>query len=51
VRASGEITWEHTVKQAESVPPSAVGSVLDSMPESVRENVLRVYLGASYEDT
>ena len=53
--ASREITWECTVKQAGSVPSSAVGSVLESMPGSELENVLggvlgsvlRVYLGAS----
>jgi len=33
------------------VPWSAIGSVLESMPESVLENVLGVYLGASCELT
>jgi len=51
IRVSSEITWEHTVTQAESVPSSAVGCVLKSMPEGVQENVLGVYLGASYDDS
>jgi hypothetical protein len=33
------------------VPPSAIRSVLESMPGSVLENLLRVYLGASWELT
>jgi hypothetical protein len=33
------------------VPSSAIGSVLESMPGSVLENVLGVYLGASCELT
>ena len=43
--------WEHTVKQAGCVPSSTSESVLGSMPGSVLENVLRVYLGASCELT
>ena len=31
VGVSGELTWEHTVKQAGSVPSSAIGSVLESV--------------------
>ena len=40
LRVSCELTWEHTVKQAESLPPSAIGSVHESMPGSVLDNVL-----------
>jgi hypothetical protein len=55
LRASWELTWERTVKQAGSVPSSAIGRVLESIPGSVLENVLGgvlgsvlgVYLGAS----
>jgi hypothetical protein len=46
--ASSELTWERIVKQAGTVPSSAIGSVLESMPGSVLEkSVLGVYLGAS----
>jgi len=43
---SWELTWECIVKQAESVPSSAIGSVLESMLKSAIESVLRAYLGA-----
>jgi len=33
--------------RAGSVPPSAIGSVLEGMPRSVHEDVLGVYFGAS----
>ena len=46
---SSEHTWERTVKQAGSVPSSAIGSVLESVLGSVIESVLRAYLGASNE--
>ena len=53
-RASSDLTWKRTVKQAGSEPSSAIRSVLESMPGSVLENVLGVlgsvlgvYLGAS----
>jgi hypothetical protein len=54
LRASCELTWEHTVKQAGSVPSSAIERLLESVPGSVLENVLggvlvrvfRVCLGA-----
>ena len=51
LRASCEHTWERTVKQAGSVPSSAIGSVLESMPGGVHGSVLGVYLGASCERT
>jgi hypothetical protein len=38
-------TWERTVKQARSAPSSAIGGVLESMPGSVLQSVLRAYLG------
>jgi hypothetical protein len=41
-RASWELTWERTVKQAGSVPSSAIGSVLESLIGSVLENILGV---------
>ena len=41
------LTWEGIVNQVGSVPLSAIGNVLESMPGSVLENVLGVYLGAS----
>ena len=47
--ASWELVWERTVKQAGCVPSSAIKSVLESMPGSVLENVLGVYLGAYSE--
>jgi len=34
-----ESIWERTIKQGRSVPSSAIGSVLESMPGSVLENV------------
>ena len=51
LKASWELVWECTVKQAGSVPSSTSESVLGSMPGSVLENVLGVYLGASCELT
>jgi len=36
-----QLTWKRTVKQVGSVPLGAIGSILDSMPGSVLENVLR----------
>jgi hypothetical protein len=39
LRTSCELTWERTVKQAGSVPSSAIGSVIESD--------LEVYLGVS----
>jgi len=53
LRASWELTWEHIVKQAGSVPSSAIGSVpssamrsvLKSMLGSTSASVLRAYLG------
>jgi hypothetical protein len=47
LRASRELVWARKVKQAGNVPSSAIGSVLESMPESVLENVLGVYLTVS----
>jgi len=44
---TGERTWERRVKQAGSVPSSAIGSVINSMLGSVLDSVLGVYLGAS----
>jgi hypothetical protein len=41
-----ESNWERTVKQAGSVPSSAIRSVLESMPRSVLENVLGGVLGS-----
>jgi len=41
--------WERTVKQAGSVPSSAIGSVLESMPGSVLRLYSEVYLGAYSE--
>jgi hypothetical protein len=38
--ASCELTWEHTVKQAGSVRSRPIGSILETMPRSVLENVL-----------
>jgi hypothetical protein len=35
--------WEHLVKQVGSVPSSAIGSILESMPGSV----LKMYLDVS----
>jgi len=35
------ITWEYTVKQTESVPSSAFGSVLKNMLRGVFENILK----------
>jgi len=46
LRASWELTWVRTVKQAGSVPSSAIGSVLESMPRGVLENVLGGVLGS-----
>ena len=42
-----ECTWECIVMQAGSALSGAIGSVLESMPRSVLENVLGVYFGAS----
>ena len=58
-KASWELTCQCTVKQAGIIPFSAIRSVLESMPGSVRENVLEgeqgrilgVYLGASLNPT
>ena len=41
-----ESNWERTVKQAGSVPWSAIGRVLESMPGSVLDNVLGGALGS-----
>ena len=46
LRPSRELTWERTVKQARSVPSSAIRSVLESMLGSVLENVLGGVLGS-----
>jgi hypothetical protein len=43
--------WELTVKEAGCLPSSTGESVLGSMPGSVLENVLGVYLGASCDVT
>jgi len=40
LRAYCELTWERTVKQAGSVPSSAIGSVFESVLGSVLESVL-----------
>jgi hypothetical protein len=40
VRAFSELTWEGIVKQAGSVPSSAIESVFESVLGSVCENVL-----------
>jgi len=44
--ASLELIRERTVKQAGSVPLSAIGSVLESVLGSVIESILGVYLGS-----
>ena len=46
LRMSLELTREHTVKQAGSVPLIAIGSILETVLESMIENVYRAYLGA-----
>ena len=46
-----ESIWERTIKQARSVPLSAIRSVLESKSGSILENWLRVYFGASWEHT
>jgi len=38
--------WERILKQAGSVPSSAIGSVLESMPGSVLGSIFRAYLRA-----
>jgi hypothetical protein len=50
-RASEELVLEQTVKQAASVPSSAIRRVRERMSGSVLENVMVVYLGASWELT
>ena len=49
--ASRELTREHIVKQAGSVQSSAMGSVLESMPRSGHQNILRGVLGSVLEFT
>ena len=49
LRASTELTWGRIVKQNESMAPSALGSVFESIHGSVLESVLRAYLGACNE--
>jgi hypothetical protein len=44
---SGDLVWERTVKKAGNVSSSAVESVLQSMPQSVLENLLGVYMTLS----
>ena len=51
MRESRELNWECTVKQAGSVPSSAIGSVLETMPGNVLENVLGTVLGSDSEYT
>jgi len=59
LRASWELTWERTVKQARSAPLSAIRSIFESTLGRVLENVLggvlasvfRVYVGTSWELT
>ena len=46
LRASTELTWERIVKQAASVPSSAIRSVHESVLGSVIESVLGAYLRA-----
>jgi hypothetical protein len=46
LRASGEHTWEHIVKQDGSVASSGIGSKFESILRSVLESVLRAYLEA-----
>ena len=41
------LVWERTFQQAGCVPSSAIRSVLETMPGSILENLLGVYLGAS----
>jgi hypothetical protein len=48
---SPELTLEHTLKQAGSVPSSAIGRVLESMPGSGLASVLGVYFVVSCEHT
>jgi hypothetical protein len=43
--------WERTVKHAGSVPSSAIGTVLESMPGSVPRLYSEVWLGAYLECT
>jgi hypothetical protein len=47
--AYSECTRERTVKQAGSVPSSAIGNVLESMLGSVLESVLGGVLGSVAE--
>jgi hypothetical protein len=50
LRVPCELVWERTVKQARSAPLSGIGSVIDSMPGSVLESVLRAYLGTYHQE-
>jgi len=46
LRASCELTWVCTVKQAASMPSTAIGSVFESVLGSVLASILWTYLGA-----
>jgi hypothetical protein len=46
VKASGELVWERTLKQAGWVPSSTSESIVGSKPGSVLENVLGGVLGS-----
>jgi len=46
LRASCELTWERIVKQAGSLPSSAIGILFESILGSVLESILKAYMGA-----
>jgi hypothetical protein len=49
LRASSELTWKRTVKQAGSVPMSIIGSICKKVRENLLAVYFRVYSGASNE--
>jgi hypothetical protein len=46
LRTSWELNYERTVKQAGSMPSSAIGTVLETMLGSVLQTILRHALGS-----